>query len=56
MVGFLLLAETEVYQWPGHRCLYLAVLHLVYESAPPNKGLLQTGAMGGVALTRVAGS
>jgi hypothetical protein len=37
MVAFLLLAETEVYQWPGHRFYIPALLHLRYESALSNR-------------------
>jgi hypothetical protein len=43
MVGFLLLAETEDYRLPGHLSRSGSLLHLVYESTPPNQRLLLPG-------------
>jgi hypothetical protein len=39
MAGFFLLVETEDYRLPGHLSLWDTVLHLLYESALPNKRL-----------------
>jgi hypothetical protein len=39
MAGFFLLVETEDYRLPGHLFLWEPVLHLLYESAQPNKRL-----------------
>jgi hypothetical protein len=39
MVAFLLLVETEDYHVPDHLSRGETVLHLLYESARPNKAL-----------------